>query len=180
MSEEKRNTNQVILNEELLLNMLAPIFLDFPILFEAIEYENMMENVMNESLETSSLKRKEKNKIDISLLKEIKDKEGHKCTICLESNLEGENNNKYELECGHIFHIKCIKEWTYYMNSCPICRKEIKIKKKEVNEEKEINKVNEVNEVNEVNDEKEVNEVNDEKEVNEVNDEKEVNEVNEG
>lgn len=133
MSEQKNN---IILNEELLLNMLAPIFLDFPVLFQAIEYEDMMDNAMNESLEASSLKRKENNKIDILLLKEIENKEGDRCTICLESDIKEEdcmnpNNKKYKLECGHVFHIKCIKEWTYYMNSCPICRKEIKIENKD-------------------------------------------------
>jgi hypothetical protein len=37
-----------------------------------------------------------------------------RCGICLE-------NSTYKLECGHIFHEKCMEQWKQY-NSCPICR----------------------------------------------------------
>ena len=40
-----------------------------------------------------------------------------KCGICLD-NID----NKTILECGHIFHYKCIYIWNKKNNSCPICR----------------------------------------------------------
>ena len=42
------------------------------------------------------------------------------CNICL-YEIE---NGKY-LSCGHIFHIKCIKEWIMVNSNCPICKSPI-------------------------------------------------------
>ena len=39
------------------------------------------------------------------------------CTICLEPCLNG-----VEIECGHIFHKKCIEKWTSFKKTCPNCR----------------------------------------------------------
>lgn len=41
------------------------------------------------------------------------------CAICL-----GEDKNrKYtRLPCGHTFHKKCIKTWSYKSDNCPLCR----------------------------------------------------------
>ena len=40
------------------------------------------------------------------------------CCICLE-----EGSNKFmKLNCEHLFHEKCIKDWIRENNSCPICR----------------------------------------------------------
>lgn len=44
------------------------------------------------------------------------------CAICKEN----EPNRWYELECGHVFHMNCIKK--VKNNKCPLCRKEIKVK----------------------------------------------------
>tara|TARA_B100000035_G_C20995374_1_gene552210 strand:- start:804 stop:1184 length:381 start_codon:yes stop_codon:yes gene_type:complete len=51
-------------------------------------------------------------------LTEITEKE---CSICLESfNL---NDKIFNLNCGHIFHKKCLKEWINKdKNECPLCR----------------------------------------------------------
>jgi hypothetical protein len=46
-----------------------------------------------------------------------------KCSICLEKI-----NRKCILECGHIFHSECIDHWGIKKNTCPLCRKTIKIK----------------------------------------------------
>jgi len=39
------------------------------------------------------------------------------CTICLEPCFNG-----VEIECGHIFHKKCIEKWTSLKQTCPNCR----------------------------------------------------------
>lgn len=47
------------------------------------------------------------------------------CVICLE---EIPNNMRiYDLDCKHVFHIKCIEKWKEYSLSCPLCRCDIKI-----------------------------------------------------
>ena len=43
------------------------------------------------------------------------------CSICLE---EYDNDNIIsKLNCNHIFHKECIKEWFQKNNNCPNCRK---------------------------------------------------------
>ena len=42
------------------------------------------------------------------------------CNICLNEIEKG----KY-LNCGHVFHLKCIKEWVSLNAKCPICKSEI-------------------------------------------------------
>ncbi|MES1918345.1 hypothetical protein MHBO_000325 [Bonamia ostreae] len=45
-----------------------------------------------------------------------------RCVICCESLKEGK-----KLDCGHIFHLRCILNWLKYKNLCPMCRKSITI-----------------------------------------------------
>ena len=40
------------------------------------------------------------------------------CAICLETNRE----RGIKLNCGHIFHERCMRQWTYYNPVCPLCR----------------------------------------------------------
>ncbi|KAI5172987.1 E3 ubiquitin-protein ligase synoviolin [Nematocida sp. LUAm3] len=47
--------------------------------------------------------------------------------ICLICHEEMEIGKK--LECTHIFHLACLKEWLHRQQSCPICRTEVKLKK---------------------------------------------------
>ncbi|XP_068638864.1 uncharacterized protein [Aristolochia californica] len=43
-----------------------------------------------------------------------------KCSICQE---EYEANDEVgELECGHSYHLNCIKQWLLQKNACPICK----------------------------------------------------------
>lgn len=41
------------------------------------------------------------------------------CSICLESI---EEPNSYRLNCKHLFHTSCIKEWLVRKPTCPNCR----------------------------------------------------------
>lgn len=45
------------------------------------------------------------------------------CSICME---KFEKDNKIIiLECDHVLHTDCIKEWVKYKSECPVCRKNI-------------------------------------------------------
>ncbi|KAJ3670676.1 hypothetical protein LUZ60_008102 [Juncus effusus] len=46
-----------------------------------------------------------------------------KCTICQEEYEENEEMGK--LECGHIYHLYCIKQWLSHKNSCPVCKSSV-------------------------------------------------------
>ena len=43
------------------------------------------------------------------------------CTICLENGQETQTR----LNCGHIFHEKCLEDWLKINATCPLCRKEV-------------------------------------------------------
>ncbi|KAI8528657.1 hypothetical protein RHMOL_Rhmol12G0164400 [Rhododendron molle] len=43
-----------------------------------------------------------------------------KCSICQEDYQANEETGK--LECGHFYHIQCIKQWLVRKNMCPICK----------------------------------------------------------
>ena len=45
------------------------------------------------------------------------------CVICYE-NFD-ENSTIYNLVCNHIFHKKCLLEWSKYSDFCPICKEEL-------------------------------------------------------
>ena len=43
------------------------------------------------------------------------------CTICFDRL--SSQPNVTPLECGHVFHSKCIDQWLQTKSDCPICRK---------------------------------------------------------
>ncbi|KAL6973584.1 RING-type E3 ubiquitin transferase [Sarracenia purpurea var. burkii] len=44
----------------------------------------------------------------------------HKCSICQEDYEAEDEMGK--LECGHFYHIHCIKQWLVQKNICPVCK----------------------------------------------------------
>ena len=42
------------------------------------------------------------------------------CTICQEEYEAEDEMGK--LDCGHFYHIRCIKQWLSQKNSCPVCK----------------------------------------------------------
>ena len=57
---------------------------------------------------------------DYKKLVRVSDK-NHECSICLSKV----NKPICKTECGHYFHITCIKEWLSKNNTCPLCREKI-------------------------------------------------------
>ena len=45
-----------------------------------------------------------------------------KCIICLQSKF-----TKIKLQCGHIFHRKCIDEWARWKKICPVCQDSLNV-----------------------------------------------------
>ncbi|BBM98183.1 hypothetical protein MPTK1_1g11510 [Marchantia polymorpha subsp. ruderalis] len=43
-----------------------------------------------------------------------------KCSICQEEYEEGDDLGK--IDCGHSYHVACIKQWLLQKNQCPICK----------------------------------------------------------
>ncbi|XP_016470846.1 uncharacterized protein LOC107793076 [Nicotiana tabacum] len=43
-----------------------------------------------------------------------------KCSICQEEYEAEDEMGK--LDCGHFYHIRCIKQWLMQKNSCPVCK----------------------------------------------------------
>jgi len=46
------------------------------------------------------------------------------CSICLDDYSDAENKIT-KLECGHIYHKECVKDWLENNSTCPVCRTEI-------------------------------------------------------
>lgn len=48
--------------------------------------------------------------------------EGQKCSICLEQISYGDKLAVAQTVCGHVYHLKCARQWIEKNSSCPICR----------------------------------------------------------
>lgn len=48
-------------------------------------------------------------------------KDVDECCICAKEIY----NDRKITECNHLFHRKCLKEWSKYKNNCPLCREEL-------------------------------------------------------
>jgi hypothetical protein len=49
------------------------------------------------------------------------------CPICADNNIDDE---VLTTSCGHLFHKKCLSEWSAIQQNCPICRSRLFGKKK--------------------------------------------------
>ena len=81
------------------------------------------ESVLNQSFneQPSVEKNNEAMEIDSSKYSEINIEKEKECCICLESFVD-EDDVSFS-KCQHLFHTKCIKEWSMYKQTCPVCRK---------------------------------------------------------
>ena len=108
---ERVSNNMRLLNDSFLDRIIDRIVDPF----ESILNESFIEQQpgsiekINEEIEIDSFKYK-------NLEKKEKD-----CCICLEDFSE-EDDVSFS-KCQHLFHTKCIKEWSTYRTTCPVCRK---------------------------------------------------------
>jgi len=56
------------------------------------------------------------------------------CPVCQEDFNKDEQLNR--LECNHLFHKQCLKEWLERHNTCPMCRHELQTDDPEYEEKK--------------------------------------------
>ena len=84
-----------------------------------------IEGVLNRSLEEQPSLEKNKEEMDIESVKygTIIDKKEKNCCICLEDFCNEEDVSL--INCEHLFHTTCIKEWSTYNITCPVCRKNL-------------------------------------------------------
>lgn len=84
-----------------------------------------LEQALLESMEMQPTLEKTNNKVELedSVKYDSKTMKNNKCCICLTKYNKKSIVNI--LNCGHIFHTKCIKEWVCYKKECPVCRKNI-------------------------------------------------------
>ena len=56
-----------------------------------------------------------------------KNKDNENCSICCDLILaKPTSKSVWVLECKHMFHTKCLKEWEKIQATCPVCRTYIK------------------------------------------------------
>ncbi|XP_019172607.1 PREDICTED: E3 ubiquitin-protein ligase MBR1-like [Ipomoea nil] len=67
---------------------------------------------------------KHSNPEAIPLLNSNYDKDW-KCSICQEGYKRGDELEVGRLECGHYYHIHCIKQWLLNKNVCPLCNNSV-------------------------------------------------------
>ena len=81
---------------------------------------------LNRSLEEQPSLEKNKEEIEVESVKyeTIVEKKEKKCCICLADFLNDEDVSL--IKCEHLFHSSCIKEWSTYNITCPVCRKNLK------------------------------------------------------
>ena len=107
--------------------------LNFSTFYNIIDsyYEQLDEEILNESLIESldlqpsttrqdnclEFKGEDYNKIDSNKFENT-------CSVCLVEY--DENSIVSSTKCNHLFHHDCIKEWSYYKDTCPVCREQLK------------------------------------------------------
>ena len=56
-----------------------------------------------------------------------KNKDNENCSICCDQIIHKlTSKSVWILECKHVFHTKCLKEWEKIQPTCPVCRSYIK------------------------------------------------------
>ncbi|KAJ0247868.1 RING-type domain-containing protein [Hirschfeldia incana] len=97
-------------------------FNDLRLDVDNMSYEQLLElgdriGYVNTGLKGSEIRRCLR-KINPSVSNSLADR---KCSICQdEYEREGQVG---KLECGHSFHVQCVKQWLSRKNACPVCKK---------------------------------------------------------
>ena len=92
-------------------------------------YDDVLERVMQESLETHNQLNRTEDFVEFTNIKYsnfVNKNCDSSCSICL---VEFEDDSDIGItNCDHIFHKECITEWSRYKKDCPVCREELKNK----------------------------------------------------
>ena len=91
---------------------------DFTLSRNILDGDGIVDAMINQGLQ-STLSRNEHSKINVDV-SECGDKLGETCSICQSEYTQKDKIGR--LECKHIFHESCIKEWGKYKAECPECR----------------------------------------------------------
>ncbi|KAI3865345.1 hypothetical protein MKW92_016204 [Papaver armeniacum] len=51
------------------------------------------------------------------------------CSICLHQYMNGGDDDAVVLKCWHVFHERCILEWSKRKPNCPVCRHDMRKEK---------------------------------------------------
>lgn len=83
-----------------------------------------LESVLMRSEENQQLQRNDSINIIVSSDRyDATDKKFDSCPICIDPFED--NTVVSVLNCTHIYHTKCIKEWGHYTLKCPVCKADI-------------------------------------------------------
>jgi len=104
------------------------IHIDIDVSGSVDSYEELMgllsgqsfEQVLERSMRDDGLVRNSSIKLDINSYECTSSEILKECTICLQKFKIGEKLTS--INCGHIFHFSCLKEWGKYKQECPLCR----------------------------------------------------------
>ena len=122
------NTHSNNLINTNLTNFITEVFNMVSDVYPFNLYDDVLERVMQQSLETHNELNRTDNFIEFTSIKysEIKDKDNNSCSICL---VDFEDDSQVgTTNCDHIFHKECITEWSRYKKDCPVCREDLKNK----------------------------------------------------
>ncbi|XP_015882798.2 uncharacterized protein LOC107418609 isoform X2 [Ziziphus jujuba] len=105
-------------------------FRDWRLDVDNMSYEELLELGERIGYVNTGLKEDEMGgclrKIKLSILNDLSShlstQIDRKCTICQEEYEADDEMGK--LECGHSFHMQCIKHWLAHKNTCPVCKAE--------------------------------------------------------
>ncbi|KAF3438599.1 hypothetical protein FNV43_RR21362 [Rhamnella rubrinervis] len=105
-------------------------FRDWRLDVDHMSYEELLELGERIGYVNTGLKEDEMGgavrKIKLSILNDLSShlstQVDKKCIICQEEYEEDDEMGK--LDCGHSFHIQCIKHWLAQKNTCPVCKRE--------------------------------------------------------
>lgn len=101
----------------------------FPLIFHFSIYNDDMERVLRESMENDGINRNDSIELDIdgtTVLSEYDlEREEYKAECCICQKKYETGDSVSEIQCKHVFHTECIKEWGKYKQECPQCRERI-------------------------------------------------------
>ena len=119
-------TNNIVINTDNLELNFDYLTRDVDFIVEGLIEKHRMENINNyeQQIENAAIEETE-----FPMLSNTNDDDVNECSICTIS-LNKTSLETFQLECGHVFHSICIKEWQKHSRNetkCPLCNRKISI-----------------------------------------------------